>query len=103
MESISWESITDAEETWQVAGEIPQRERNKNVLRQGFMTAVISVGILYLCAVAVFVRDFHSCDLTTLTCPSARCISIRQKPADGCHPQLRILCMSRLHLFPLSL
>lgn len=50
-------SIADAEVTWQVAGEIPQRKENKNVLRQGFTTAVILVGILYLCAVAVFVCD----------------------------------------------
>lgn len=48
-------SVTDAESTWQVAGEIPQRKENKNVLRQGFTTAVMLVGILYLCAVAVFV------------------------------------------------
>lgn len=50
-------SIADAEVTWQVAGEIPQRKENKNVLRQGFTTAVILVGILYLCVVAVFVSE----------------------------------------------
>ncbi|KAL1875838.1 hypothetical protein Daus18300_003029 [Diaporthe australafricana] len=47
-----WENATF------VAGEIPKREENKNVLRQGFMTAVILVGILYLCAVAVFLDAF---------------------------------------------
>ncbi|KAK2599262.1 hypothetical protein N8I77_011032 [Diaporthe amygdali] len=47
-----WENATF------VAGEIPQRKENKNVLRQGFMTAVILVGILYLCAVAVFLDAF---------------------------------------------
>lgn len=70
-------SITDAEVTWQVAGEIPQRKENKNVLRQGFTTAVILVGILYLCAVAVFVCHFHPLGFTPLTCPSARSVSIR--------------------------
>ncbi|KAK7710171.1 hypothetical protein SLS63_013034 [Diaporthe eres] len=47
-----WENATF------VAGEIPQRKENKNVLRQGFTTAVILVGILYLCAVAVFLEAF---------------------------------------------
>lgn len=59
VEKIGQTSVTDAEVNWQVAGEIPQRKENKNVLRQGFTTAVILVGILYLCAVAVFVCDLQ--------------------------------------------
>lgn len=47
---------TDVEATWQVA--IPRREENRNFLRRVLMTAVIVVGVLYLCAVAVFVCNF---------------------------------------------
>ncbi|KAL2274877.1 hypothetical protein FJTKL_02697 [Diaporthe vaccinii] len=46
-----WENATF------VAGEIPQRKENKSV-RQGFTTAVILVGILYLCTAAVLLEAF---------------------------------------------